>query len=128
MKRAAHADSGGLLHPNPGRDQSAGVVCMSLLWGCSRSGAAQLQSSPLLHGQHFQCLLSESSGCFCAAARVMACAASWQSTVARGCSLNILNFQHTAAASQLESTWVVFMLTRQQWTRREVIQCAYVES
>lgn len=135
MKCVAHADSEGLLHPNPDRDQSTGAVCTSLLWGCTRvvaaccnQGAAQLQSGPPLHGQHFWCLLSESSSCFCIASCVTACAASQQSAVARGCSLNILNFQCAAAASQLQSTWVVFTLTQRQRTRGEVTWCAYAES
>lgn len=41
MKHAAHADSGGSLHPNPNSDQSTGAICTSLLWGCSRVVAAQ---------------------------------------------------------------------------------------
>lgn len=133
LKHAAHAESEGLLHPNPDGDRSPGAVCTSLLWGCSRVGAAQgnqaaaqLQSGPLLHRQSFQCLLSESHDCFCVAGHVTACAASRQSTMARGCFLNILNFQHTAAASPLQSAWVAFTLTHQQWTQREVIRCACV--
>lgn len=80
MKNTACAGSEGLLHPSLDRDQGAGAVCTSLLWGCSRLGtvqgnraAAPLQSGPLLHGQLFQCLLSEGSGCFRLAAHIVAC-------------------------------------------------------
>jgi len=61
--RAAHADSESLLHPNPGREQSAGAACTSLLWDDSRLGAAQVTKARLTCNPVLSCMGSISSVC-----------------------------------------------------------------
>lgn len=124
MKRAAHADSEVLLHPNPDRDQSTGAfahLCSGVAPGQLQPEGTELQlgCNPVLSrtGGVFRCLPSESGSCFCVAACIAARAASRRSAAARGSSSDILNFQHAAAASQLQSAGVVFTLTRRQQTR-----------
>ena len=63
MIRAAHADSESLLHPNPGREQSAGAACTSLLWDDSRLGAAQVTKARLTCNPVLSCMGSISSVC-----------------------------------------------------------------